>query len=195
MPKKINSNAGTLKLRDAKGKVIFSSGQKYDSLKIANIGLMNKSITKSSPKGLGNLVFEVERLNKGGGPSELKALEQVISIEVDTTTNAITSCSVFDDMGELEGEWVNKKLSTDTHASTCASVGLKPYKSFKLGMCAAGERRPRFGKNAHKIVYSHGSWGGQAVWGGDFESGSYCYNHGSKQDNDSTDRTVAYLCK
>nr|WP_250807184.1 hypothetical protein [Neorhizobium tomejilense] len=111
--------------------------------------------------------------------------------------------------------WVNISGDVESHATTCARVGLRPT-DIDGAKCAAGERRPTTGGNFNGISYKFGRWGGSTQGGSIIQflsrtvtSGfcrdcdrktttytyNYCWNPGNKRDNDSTDIVVAYACK
>ncbi len=93
--------------------------------------------------------------------------------------------------------WVNASEG-ETHSQTCHRVGLFPSKNKGYGICASGEGRPQVGTDYEKISYRYGTYGSNPKHGGNLIVAGYrnyfCYGTGQKQDSDSTDALVAYLC-
>jgi hypothetical protein len=86
------------------------------------------------------------------------------------------------------------------HADFCAKHDAFAAPNQGYGICAAGERRPRFGEGYASIDYREGTWGSSEEGSGGVKpvigdsDMYYCYNEGSKTDFDDTDVLVAWLC-
>ena len=167
----------------------------FEMLKIDRVTIQNVTLLGSLLNGRIELSLYPKRIRRGGGPTELKPFKKEINVTINNTLQRkVTGCNSQEGSDYLKGTWVNATDSSSSHAATCAKEGLSPLVSYALGVCASGEVKPRFGKNADKINYKYGTWGGLNVTGGDIVANGMCYHHGQKRDNDGTDRLVAYLC-
>jgi hypothetical protein len=119
---------------------------------------------------------------------------------------------------QCPGRWVNVVSAEDSHSKTCSRAGLKPA-NISGQICASGERQPSTGENWNGINYRYGKWGSSSNGGtlltsatiylhrtcaGGHDSGPcdwatetvyMCWMGGQKQDNDATDKVVAYYCE
>lgn len=126
--------------------------------------------------------------------------QKCVALQVSCNNGDLSNAAAIHSTCTVEApvvKWVNA-VQGKTHMQTCSGAGLFPAKDKGYGICASGEARPQQGTDYEKISYRHGKWGSNSKYGGNKIVGGYgyylCYRDGQKQDNDSTDVLVAYLC-